>query len=233
MAYGPHAGARPTMVSALSVILGRKPSLYETQACQAVGWLESNYGQGWTGNMVGSNNWGAVQCTVNDIDCMPYQDSYSDGSTYPQEFNVYPTPEKGAEGLAKQVYGMRPKVLAAVQGSGASIFRFSYAMRFERYYGGFCPKAAAKYGSQAAKESFSHPFKNEGTRACTKECITAHANAIKGIIDAIALDCGDAKKLPLGTYDDAAEWYSGKGGSVAVPLFLGGLGLAIGWYLLS
>jgi hypothetical protein len=56
-----HKSAREVIIAAFKQKMGREPSLAEAQLAQAVGAIESSYGQGWKGTGKGSNNWGAVQ----------------------------------------------------------------------------------------------------------------------------------------------------------------------------
>lgn len=57
-----HKAQRPMMIAGFTKALGRAPNLAELQYGQAIAYLETEYGNGWKGPMVGSNNYGAVQC---------------------------------------------------------------------------------------------------------------------------------------------------------------------------
>jgi hypothetical protein len=223
---GAHSNARPIIEAATAATLGRKARAATRQYVQAIGWLESNYGQGWKGAMVGSNNWGAVQCAAGASPCIAYQDSFPDGTTYKVSFRSYATPLEGATDLARHVVGIRPRVRQALEERSPSVFRASYAMRREHYYGGFCPVASKQYGGAIAKASFGTPDHSDGTRACAEEAITAHAKRVWADVQKIAAESGEAPALELGSYDDADRWWHGGGGSRWAPV-LAGLGVAL------
>lgn len=240
-----HKAARAVVAAALTALLGREPTAYEMQYGHGVVWLESNYGTGWKGSMVGSNNWGAVQCSskaamggvFDDLyslvaeyigvftgelplavaalyevmtlggACIPYQDSFADGTKYSVSFMSYPTPEDGAKDALRHVFIKRPRTAAALVGKYATAFRASFAMRRERYYEGFCPGASKQYGGSAVRASLSNPDKDAATRACQRETVEAHAKRIHSIALDVAGACGDQYAIPLGTYEDAERWY--------------------------
>lgn len=204
-----HSGARPIMVAAFKRVMGRDPTLAEIQYVQAVANLETSYGKGWKDERCpggsSSNNWGAVQARGGEAQ-FPCTDSHPDGSRYQQGFKVYATPEDGAADVVKHVFVNRPKTAAALASSSPTIFRASYAMRREVYYGGFCPKAVKQYGSAIAIPSYKNPDQDEGTKACAREAIELHATTAQRGINAIAKAMGEPA-MPLGTYDDADAWY--------------------------
>lgn len=203
-----HRWARPIVTEALNQLLGRAPSLAEIQYGQAIGWHEGRYGRGWKGAMVGSNNWGAVQCAKgSSADCIPYQDSYADGTKYDVSFRRYATPVDGAKDMLRHVFIKRPRTGQALASEDATVFRASYGMRRERYYEGFCPGAVKGFGASRVRPSLAHPDRDEATRACAQEAIRTHAKITKNIIQNIAGACGDPGALPIGTWEDADAWY--------------------------
>lgn len=204
-----HRQARQTVRDAFKELYGREPTLEELQYAQAVAWLESSYGQGWKGDMVGSNNWGAVQCAKNKqtaAGCISYQDSYEDGTKYTVSFRSYETPKDGAKDLLKHVFTYRGTSNAI---NGGDIMQGSYEMRRGKYYGGFCPKATKQYG-KAVTASLGAPDKNDATKACAEEAINAHANTVKALVNDIAAANGDPWALGLGSFNQADSWWRDK-----------------------
>lgn len=243
-AASPHALARPIMAAAFARVMGRKPNLFELQYAQAIAFLESSYGRGWKGEMVGSNNWGAVQCASgNQSGCIPYRDSFPDGTTYAITFRSYASPEDGAVDVIRHVFSLRPRVAQALASGGATAFRASLAMRRGKYYGGFCPKATAQYGAQVARDSFAYPDRDGGTMACEQEAVSLHANRVANDIKTIADANGDGKVLPLGSYKESRAWYGagGKkgassspgGGSIVLPVVGIAAAAALAWAVTS
>jgi len=214
---GAHAGAAPIMREAARAELGRDPSDFELAYLLAVAFLETSYGRGWKGAMVGSNNWGAVQCgkaAQNAPGCIPYEDSYSDGTKYAINFRSYPSAVDGARDVVKHVITNRPKTAEALRRRGGTAFDASYAMRREHYYGGFCPKATNRYGAEPAKVSLAKPDRDEGTRACEAEAVSLHANRAHGLM----LEIAQALKFgapALGSIDEARARYASGPGPVS------------------
>lgn len=203
-----HKAARPVVVEALTRLLGRAPTLAEIQYGQAIGWHEGRYGRGWKGAMVGSNNWGAVQCAKNSTaDCTPYEDSYADGTKYEVSFRRYATPTEGAQDMLRHVFIRRPNTARALSDGDATVFRASYAMRRERYYEGHCPQAKKRFGAQAVRASLGSPDRDDATRACAEEATRVHAKLSASVIATIAGACGDPGALRLGSWEDADTWY--------------------------
>ena len=213
-----HAWARPIVESAAALVLQRAPTLAELQYGQAIGSLETSYGKGWVRCPKGcdgqcdisgaqaSNNWGAVQAKGSDAS-FQWCDSHPDGSTYKQRFRSYETPKDGAADMLGHVFSRRPMVAKALASKGATIYRASLAMRRAVYYGGFCPKAVARFGPGIAIPSYRDPDRDEGTRACEREAVEMHAKRVNDIVRAIAASTGDKWVIPLGTFDDAMAWY--------------------------
>ena len=207
-----HRNARPIMAQAFKNVMGRDASPIELQYAQAVAWLETSYGNGWKGAMVGSNNWGAVQCSgaaQSGAGCIAYEDSYPDGTKYKVSFKSYPSPTAGAEDVVRHVFVQRPKTGSVLSSSKPSAFRASYAMRREKYYGGFCPQATAQYGGEPARASFGKPDRDAGTKACMAEAVAAHAKLTGSLAQEIATANGDPNTLPQGEFADADKWWSG------------------------
>ncbi len=229
---GAHRAARQTCIDAFTKEMGREPTTAELQYLQAVAFLETTYGNGWKGEMVGSNNWGAVHCTpkqekddtffgllrgntgvniggtrISAGRCISYTDTHSDGSKYSQTFRSYATPEDGARDVVKNIFKQRGVSKALESGS---IYDASLEMRRGHYYSGWCPEATKKYGAKVARESEQTPDKNEGTLACEREAVTTHAEKVQGVINDIAVSNGDTSKPPLGTFDSALSKYQQK-----------------------
>lgn len=144
-----HVTARPVIVQAFEAVFGRAPTLPEAQIAQAVAWGESNYGMGWKGDGVGSNNWGAVQS--GKLPCDPatefeYTDTNptSSGASIPYRicFRRYPTAADGATHFIQVLYKKRPSVLAAA--SNGDLLGVSTTMYDSLYYRGVGPSREAR-----------------------------------------------------------------------------------------
>jgi len=190
--------------------MGRDPTLDELLYAHAIGYLETRYGMGWHGPMQGSNNWGAVHCPAhaqNGPNCISYQDSDSAGKPFKVSFKKYATAEDGAADLIHNIFVQRETAKGLAE--GGSIMKASYIMRRQKYYGGYCPKAVAKYGAAAGGvRSFQHPDKDDGAKACAEEAISAHANLVHSLENDVAGANGDSYITGLGTYEDAANFYA-------------------------
>lgn len=212
-----HKWARPIAESALAMVLQRKPELAELQYGQAIGWVETNYGKGWVRCPAGcqgecdiagaqaSNNWGAVQAKSGPS--FQWCDSHPDGKTYKQRFRRYDSPRDGAADMMGHIFSRRPMVALALSDPRPTVYKASLAMRRAVYYGGFCPKAVARFGPGIAIPSYREPDRDEGTRACEREAVELHAKKVHETIRAIAASNGDPSALPLGSFDDAMTWY--------------------------
>lgn len=154
-----HRDARAIVSEAFHRVFSREPTRPEAQCLQAVGWLETGYGQHWRGAGSGSNNWGAIQAhagwtgdTFDYTDTRPNDDGTS--TPYRQAFRKYASPADGATDLAKTVYtGGRNPLLGATAklhdplGSRHAIVLpaatkgdthgFSAGLYFSVYYQGF------------------------------------------------------------------------------------------------
>jgi len=124
----------------------RDPSLVESQVCQGVSWLETNYGKGWKGAGVGSKNRGAVQsgrppCDPNSS--FLYRDTHpnSDGTstTYSICFRRYATDEEACADMIRYVVGTasKPKKNVLDACARGDLWGVSAGMRANRYYEGF------------------------------------------------------------------------------------------------
>jgi hypothetical protein len=206
-----HKSVRQLLIEAFTEEMGRPPTEAELQYAHGVGWAETSYGRGWgsaTANqaMVNSNNWGAVHCNkYSKGACIEFKDKHPDGTPYDQAFRAYPTPKDGAKDMIAKVF--KNGGAGAGLTSGGSVFRASYNMRRNFYYGGFCPNATKEYGKQVARASFKDPDRDEGTKACAKEAATEHAKRLFQIMNDVALANGDSSVPALGTYEDADAWW--------------------------
>lgn len=211
-----HRGEWPMTRAALLKALGREPSDFEAQYTQAILKLEGSFGKGWKGpqragdgDMRQSFNKGAVQCAPSESDdkCTWYEDGHADGTRYRVRFRKYASSQEGSDDAVRHVVKKRPRTLNALSGPGATAFRASLAMRRERYYEGFCPNATKRHGGAAVRGSLSNPDKDQATRDCQEEAVTAHAKLAQGIAKDVAGALGHKHALPLGTYEDALDWY--------------------------
>lgn len=117
--------------------MGRQPSLLEVQFLQGIAWLETQYGQGWKGAGVGSNNMGAVQAgrpPCNPDRSFLYQDSQptSSGTNIPYQicFKKYPSQIDGMADVARIMY-------KNMHVDPTSIEAVSTQLYDHHYYGGF------------------------------------------------------------------------------------------------
>lgn len=217
-----HQWARPIVKQALSELLGETPSLAALQYGQSIGHLESSYGKGWNSIPKGrdhiqhdlsgaraSNNWGAVHATGSQPG-FAWSDTDSKGDPYAQRFRSYATPSEGAKDKLKHTFVARKAVADAVSGKGASVWRASLAMRRTVYYSSWCPKAVARYGKDVGKVSAQKNPATEGELACEREAAELHAKKAYNSILKIAAALGEPVALPLGTYEDARQWYDAR-----------------------
>lgn len=126
------------------VFPGVEPRLEELQIITAIGHLESQGGRGWSGAMVGSNNWGAVQAKCKPDDqgnCCPGSAPYGDSRPTPEGqikytwcYKTYPTPADGAADIIKTIYRW-PNVVAGIK--AGNLDEVSWQMRLNGYYEGF------------------------------------------------------------------------------------------------
>jgi len=136
-----HKDAAIVLRMAFRNIFSREPTRPERQCLQAVGWLETGYGQHWDSRGAGSNNWGAIQAhegwsgpTFAYVDTRPNDDGTS--TPYKQAFRAYATPTEGAQDLAKVVYSAARKSALVAAGKG-NTHDFSAALYDTVYYQGF------------------------------------------------------------------------------------------------
>jgi len=141
-----HSDAQEILQRAF-VAVGMIPSPDVSRFAGAVAFLESRYGQGWSGAGRGSHNWGAIQAgnkwtgaRFTYSDTHPNPDGTS--TSYRVDFRAYPTNDDGAADLLRVVYLARPSVLeAATSGSSYGVSRALYQTR---YYEGFGPTPEAR-----------------------------------------------------------------------------------------
>lgn len=126
------------------VFPGVTPTPEELQIITAIGHLESQGGRGWSGAMVGSNNWGAVQAKCKpdeDGNCCPGSAPYGDSRPTPEGqvkytwcYKTYATPADGAADIIKTIYRW-PNVVAGIR--AGNLDEVSWQMRLNGYYEGF------------------------------------------------------------------------------------------------
>ena len=210
----------------------RKLNTIEIQAIQGVAALESSYGKAKIMNVEGTqklNNWGGVQCPKGSSgpNCVLLHDKYPNGKTFSVSFRSYPTPADGCADTIRHILFFRPRTAALLaagpassnnpesEDEGATFFRFSYIMRRDRYYGGFCKNAFKEYGDAVGGiKSLEHPDSNDACKACAKEAVEGHVQAMRQNLDqALASNAlNEPYAMPLGTYEDADAWYHKKYG---------------------
>lgn len=164
---------------------GLTPSRAELQGWAAVALVETQYGAGWKPPMVGSNNWGAVQA-VKGQPSRQWQDQHPDGTVYQQAFREYATPEEGAADLIRHLTTLRPMTWAAMR--SGDWWRTADAMRRETYFGGWCPKAAAKYGGAAVRvmPKGDPSTWSDATRACHEEAFPVYGAKMRAYARQVA-----------------------------------------------
>lgn len=145
-----HVDARQFAIKGFELKLGCEPTIPEVQLLQAVGQLETSYGEGWKGAGVGSNNMGAIIAGHSwKGETFTYTDTYPDSNgvnhSYQTEFRKYPDEASGWEDLANIVYDDRPSVLAAA--TAGDSYGFSAAMYQTGYYAGFGKNASERIGN--------------------------------------------------------------------------------------
>lgn len=198
-----HRAARLVLRPAAASVLGRAATLAELQYLHAVFFIESSYARGWTGAMVGSHNFGAVGCH-NACECIAFDDSHADGTKIHAHFCGYASDDAGAQDAIHEVLVRRPGVDVALRAKHPSTFAASLFMRLGHYYEGFCPDAAKSFGGAVVNRSFQHPDESEGTRACEREAVTAHAKRAFQLAQEVAASLGEPLALRLGSFDEAA-----------------------------
>jgi hypothetical protein len=104
-----HTDAKQIITEAYRTKFGVLPSKPIRQLAQAIGWLETGYGQHWDERGRGRKNWGAIQAhegwagpTFEYVDTRPNDDGTS--TPYAQKFRAYNTDLEGAADLCKVVY---------------------------------------------------------------------------------------------------------------------------------
>lgn len=139
-----HADARALLREGWRRCYGSELLLPVAQCVQAVGWLETNYGMGWSEAIPGaadSNNWGAITAgaewygsTFEHRDSRP--DSDGNNIWYTTRFRRYPTPQDGATDLVNIVYLTRLASVIDAAKRGDTL-GFSTALYNTGYYKGF------------------------------------------------------------------------------------------------
>lgn len=135
-----------TDAQALAIALQARPTTPRAALHMAlvVGREETHYGDNWTNDGVGSNNWGAVQDPhPTPGSSFPTVDHHADGTPYTGNYRIYPTPEAGFSDLANNV--LHPNVLAAATAGDG--FGAIQAM----HQNGYFELDPLKYAAAAAK----------------------------------------------------------------------------------
>jgi hypothetical protein len=137
----------------------------------SISWLETGLGAWWTdktsegkGDMRGSENLGAIQCRVKDMNpgpppntyrCVMWQDHHRDGTAYTTGFRYYQATNgksaaqnAAADFLAQLSKPIRPRT-SDVLANGGGPDEMAAAMRLERYFEAETEKYAAAIRSRA------------------------------------------------------------------------------------
>lgn len=137
-----HQAAAGFACAGFTLALHREPTRAARQVLQGIAWLESRYGEGWSGAGKGSFNMGAIQ--YGRTPCDPAKSfEYTDtrptdtGGSIPYRicFRKYSSPVAGFEDLARVAYAKRPLVLAAAY--AGNLWGVSKELRATKYYEGF------------------------------------------------------------------------------------------------
>jgi hypothetical protein len=147
-----HAAARKLAQIALQRTFGGTPTVGEVKVIAGVGWLETQYGTGWSGDGAGSNNIGAIHAdpswngeTFLTTDTKP---TATGGSvSYVTRFKAYPTAIDGWMDLVRTAFIVRGRssVRAAAQ---ANDWRgVSQGLFDTGYYEGFGATEAERVGN--------------------------------------------------------------------------------------
>ncbi len=168
-----HRWAREILSDAWKRVRGRAPSLFEIQCAQAWSLHDASYGLGWGAACAGSHNWGAIHARAGDPSC-PWTDRFPDGTTYTQPMRVWPDDAAGAEAYIRQLSAPARPLTQAALARGRSVRDVLDAMRRENYFGGFCPEAAAKYGTAVRGK----PGTSEAADACHEEALDGSQGAL-------------------------------------------------------
>jgi hypothetical protein len=147
-----HIDARTLLREGWRRCYGSELALPVAQCLQAIGWLETNYGMGWTEAIPGaaeSNDWGAITAGAEWTGAtFEHRDSYPNPSKDPEavkkepniwyttKFRAYPTPQDGATDLVNIVYLTRMRAVLDAAKRGDTL-GFSTALYNTGYYKGF------------------------------------------------------------------------------------------------
>lgn len=192
-----------TLTAAFQRVIGRDPTPWERQTILAQAWLESNMGEGWTGEgCSSSHNWGAIQS--HDPTCCYHRDSYQDGRSYLSYFRCYPGDDAAAEDLIRVGYVQRKGVLDAAR--AGDLGQVATLLRQSKYYGGICKGMVP------------------GSPACEAKVIRDYALGLQSRAVQIARAYGEPV-IPIGTLPAEGGGSSGSGLAIGGLLVASGIGL--------
>ncbi len=148
-----HRDARILVCEGFRRIYGWEPTRPIAQCAQAVAFLETGYGDGWSAAIPGaddSNNMGAITAGSSwSGDTFEHRDSYpndkGENVSYSTKFRRYATPQDGMTDLIRIVYLKRAAVLAAAK--RGDTLGFSTELYRSRYYLGFGKTDAERIGN--------------------------------------------------------------------------------------
>jgi peptidoglycan hydrolase-like protein with peptidoglycan-binding domain len=143
---GIHAAERVNVDAGFTLNFAREPTLVESQVCQGVDWLETNYGRGWKGAGVGSRNRGAVQAghpPCNTTTSFMYTDTHPNGdgtsTTYSICFKKYADDISACSDMERYIVGTTsaPKQNVLDACARGDLYGVSAGMHANHYYEGF------------------------------------------------------------------------------------------------
>lgn len=138
----PHAEARNLAANALRARFGVEPTSGEVKALAGIGWLETNYGEGWKGDGKGSFNIGAIHRGGNwqgetflQTDTRP--DSSGNSVEYVAEFRKYASPVDGWADLATNAFVANDRARVRAAAANDDWYGVSQGLYQTGYYEGF------------------------------------------------------------------------------------------------
>lgn len=134
------------------------PTLAAIQAVQTVARLETHYGLAWTGEGVGSRNWGAITCKRGTDgqclgECFRHDDHDAEGRITHACFRRYHSDLEGARDLIRTVVTVRKPVEAVIHsGDVSAIARAMHATRYFVTTPEAYARAMLRHGQEMVKE---------------------------------------------------------------------------------
>lgn len=147
-----HADARRLAQIALQRVFGGVPTVGEVKAIAGIGWLETQYGTGWSGDGAGSNNIGAIHAdkswagdTFLTTDTKP---TATGGSvSYVTRFKAYPTAADGWADLVRTAFVVRERSIVRAAAQASNWQGVSAGLYHTGYYEGIGATDAQRIGN--------------------------------------------------------------------------------------